>query len=29
MSWVSGTFVFVMIWWVVIFAVLPFGRSPG
>lgn len=25
MSWVSGPFVFVMIWWVVIFAVLPFG----
>ena len=25
MTWLSGTFVFVIIWWVVIFAVLPFG----
>jgi predicted secreted protein len=25
MSWLGGIFVFLMIWWVVIFAVLPFG----
>ena len=25
MSWVSGTAVFIMVWWVVIFMVLPWG----
>jgi predicted secreted protein len=29
MNWVEGVVVYVLIWWVVIFAVLPFGvRSP-
>ena len=28
MSWVSGFAVYVIIWWTVIFAVLPFGVQP-
>ena len=25
MGWVSGIVVFVIVWWIVVFAVLPFG----
>lgn len=28
MGWVSGIVVFVMVWWVVLFAVLPWGATP-
>jgi predicted secreted protein len=28
MSWVQGVVAYVIIWWVVIFAVLPFGVRP-
>ena len=28
MGWVSGIVVYVMIWWLVIFMVLPFGVKP-
>jgi predicted secreted protein len=28
MTWVQGIVAYVVIWWVVIFAVLPFGVSP-
>jgi predicted secreted protein len=28
MNWVEGVVVYVLIWWVVIFAVLPFGAKP-
>jgi len=28
MSWVTGLFVYVIIWWVVLFAVLPWGARP-
>ncbi len=29
MSWVEGIVVYVLIWWVVIFAVLPWGVRPA
>ncbi|MBL6455199.1 DUF1467 family protein [Belnapia sp. T6] len=28
MGWVSGTVVYFLIWWVVLFAVLPIGTQP-
>lgn len=28
MSWFTGTMVFVVVWWTVIFAVLPWGNHP-
>lgn len=28
MGWVSGTLVFVIIWWLVLFCVLPWGNRP-
>jgi predicted secreted protein len=28
MSWVSGIVVYLLVWWVVLFAVLPFGTRP-
>lgn len=28
MSWTSGIVVFVITWWTVLFAVLPFGNAP-
>ena len=28
MSWISGTVVYFLIWWVVLFAVLPIGTNP-
>jgi len=28
MNWVEGVVVYILIWWVVIFAVLPFGVRP-
>jgi len=28
MNWVSGIVVFVCVWWVVLFAVLPWGATP-
>jgi predicted secreted protein len=28
MSWVEGVVVYVLVWWVVIFAVLPWGNRP-
>ena len=28
MSWISGTVVYFLIWWVVLFAVLPIGAQP-
>ena len=28
MTWVSGIAIYVIIWWTVIFAVLPFGVQP-
>ena len=29
MSWFSGTLVFLVIWWLVLFAVLPWGNRPA
>ena len=29
MTWVTGILVFVMLWWLVFFAVLPWGVRPG
>ncbi len=29
MGWLSGVVVYLLIWWVVIFAVLPFGVRPA
>ncbi|EHM00055.1 hypothetical protein HMPREF9946_02749 [Acetobacteraceae bacterium AT-5844] len=28
MGWVTGTMVYVLVWWTVLFAVLPFGVEP-
>lgn len=29
MSWVEGVVVYVLVWWVVIFAILPWGARPS
>jgi len=29
MSWVSGIVLYIMIWWVALFAVLPIGTTPS
>jgi predicted secreted protein len=29
MSWVTGAAVYVVLWWIVLFAVLPFGVRPS
>ena len=28
MGWVSGIIVFILIWWMVFFSILPFGNQP-
>lgn len=28
MTWFNGTVVFILVWWTVLFAVLPFGTRP-
>ena len=28
MNWVTGVAMYIMIWWIVLFAVLPFGTRP-